>query len=424
MSHGNGIDIGAATHAGYVREENQDYQGVFETPLGRLLVVADGMGGHKGGALAAQLTVQALQQTFNTSSPVEEVIQEAFNNANSQVYRRATAGDEATEGMGSTALALLLSDDRAWIAHVGDSRAYLMRDGRMTRLTKDHTRVQRMVDVGILTEEEARVHPDGNLLDRAMGHSPAIEIALSSHRLMAGDAVLLCTDGLWAYATEIEIEQVLSRPGTAQQLCDQLVQMALDHGGEDNITVQLLRMGVTTESVANNQGRVTRKLPQNLYTPTPNTNRRKRHLLYSIVVTIAILAGITLWPHDEPLQAPHQTVNVPTPGNGKTSEQPTDKTEADVKESSGPQQGQVSDKPLPAAETAAPDAKEPTDTNQVQAGGGDTRGRSGTPKEATSADKPPPTDTPPEGGNRPGLSRDQQHSAPTPGAAGTTTPDN
>lgn len=299
MPRDNSFDIGSATHVGYVRTENQDHNGVFETPLGRLMVVADGMGGHQGGALAAQLTVQELQKAFDRSAgktTTEKVIRKAVSNANTLVYRRANAGKSESAGMGSTVLMLLLAEHTAWIAHVGDSRAYLVRDGRMRRLTKDHTLVQRMVDNGWISEEEARVHPRGNELERAIGNRSTTDMDISSLSLLAGDAVLLCTDGLWAYVTEIEMEPVLNRPGAAQAICEQLIQLALEKGGEDNITVQYLRFPGKREGTDESPKRVTRELGPEVAAAVTMSKGPSLYPTVTIIALVVALTGIALWP--------------------------------------------------------------------------------------------------------------------------------
>ena len=135
------------------------------------------MGGHAGGAKAAELTIRGLEQYLSEASknlPIEEAIRNAFEKTNRDVYDQAHAGDPTTEGMGSTAVMLLIFSQIAKIAHVGDSRAYLYRNGKLRLLTKDHTQVQRMVDVGMLTPEQARNHPSSSILDRAIGNRPTV----------------------------------------------------------------------------------------------------------------------------------------------------------------------------------------------------------------------------------------------------------
>jgi PPM family protein phosphatase len=241
------LEVGARSEIGYVRDENQDRMSGTRVPLGQLYIVADGMGGHKGGALAAELTVQGLQRYIGeapVNASVEKVIQMAFNKTNETVYQQAHSGDPATEGMGSTAVLLLISGGVARVAHVGDSRAYLFRAGRLRRLTTDHTIVQKMVQAEMLKPEEAIDHPNANVLDRAIGSKPSVEVDISDIlRLHEGDAILLCSDGLSGYITDSEIASVLRSPATVQEIPDRLVELSLQKGGEDNVTVQFIQYG-------------------------------------------------------------------------------------------------------------------------------------------------------------------------------------
>ena len=220
-------------------------------PLGQLYIVADGMGGHKGGAVAAELTVQELQQHLSeapANASVEEVIQTAFSKTNETVYRQAHSGDTTTEEMGSTAVLLLISGRVARVAHVGDSRAYLYRQGRLKQLTTDHTMVQKMVQAGMLKPAEAADHPNASILDRAIGSKPGVEVDISDTlRLHAGDAILLCSDGLSGYVADPEIVSVLRSQATVQEVPEHLVKLALQKGGEDNVTVQFVQYGTRQE---------------------------------------------------------------------------------------------------------------------------------------------------------------------------------
>lgn len=215
-----------------------------QVPLGDVYLVSDGMGGHKGGALAAELTVEALEKNLagiRSPEAAPAAVQSAFENANRIVYERGHS-DPENQGMGATAVVLLLGDLHAMVAHVGDSRAYLMAKGELRRLTKDHSRVQRMVDAGMLTDDEAFAHPDANLLERAIGVSPDVAADISAwFELNEGDRILLCSDGLHGYVSDGEISAILNnRQATQQELANQLVDLALQKGGEDNITVQLI----------------------------------------------------------------------------------------------------------------------------------------------------------------------------------------
>lgn len=224
----------------------------FMTKIGQVYIVADGMGGHRSGALAAELTVKGLQQYLSKVPPqlsVREAIQAAFEQTNQTVYEKAHCGDPATESMGSTAVLLLVTGSVTQVSHVGDSRAYLYRAGQLQQLTTDHSRVQRMVDAGMLTPAEARDHPESYLLERAIGQKPSIEVDIAPELpLEEGDGILLCTDGLCGYVDDQEIERVLRSGATVQEVTDRLVKLALAKGGHDNVTVQFIQYGRRREA--------------------------------------------------------------------------------------------------------------------------------------------------------------------------------
>lgn len=215
--------------------------------FGDVYIVSDGMGGHRGGALAAELTVKTLTQGLSRIRSVSVIPAEtkhAFEEANKTVYEQGHSGAAETQGMGATAVVLLVVRSQAIVAHVGDSRAYLFTQGELRQLTKDHSRVQRMVDAGILTAAQAMSHPDASILERAMGTSPDVMVDISPWiPLQAGDRILLCSDGLHGYVADSEISAILGQGATVQESTDQLVNRALQGGGEDNITVQLIEYG-------------------------------------------------------------------------------------------------------------------------------------------------------------------------------------
>jgi protein phosphatase len=241
------LEVGATSETGYVRNENQDRMSWAPVPCGQLYIIADGMGGHAGGAKAAELTVQGIEKYLSETSknlPTEEAIREAFEKTNQNIYDQAHAGDPTTEGMGSTAVMLLIFNQSARIAHVGDSRAYLYRNGKLCLLTKDHTQVQRMVDAGMLTPEQARNHPSSSILDRAIGNRPTVAIDINPEFVLEnGDGILLCSDGLSGYADDQEIEAAMDDSLTPQENVDRLINMVLQKGGEDNVTIQFVRFG-------------------------------------------------------------------------------------------------------------------------------------------------------------------------------------
>jgi serine/threonine protein phosphatase PrpC len=234
--------IGAAAHRGKVRAENQDRISRFRSPFGEVLIVADGMGGHEGGALAAQMVVQGMERHLGAlpaALPAAEALRAAAARTNAEVFARA--GDLATGRMGATSVLALLAGSEVTFSHAGDSRAYLWRGGVLSQLTRDHTLVQRMVDHQMLTEEQARDHPDASVVTRAFGQKPEIDLEVSAPlALREGDRVLLCSDGLCGSVDDAAIQSVLAAGGDAQAMTDALIELALAAGGEDNVSVQLL----------------------------------------------------------------------------------------------------------------------------------------------------------------------------------------
>lgn len=247
-------EVSARSETGYQRDENQDRMSGIRIGSRQLYIVADGMGGHKAGALAAELTVRNLQEQLAdmlSAMPDRRGIRAAFNRTNDVVYREAHSGNPDTEGMGSTAVMLLTMGRAVYVAHVGDSRAYLYRDGKLRCLTKDHSKVQKLVDDGVLTAAEARNHPQANVIDRAIGNAPDVDVDIQrALPLIEGDGFLLCSDGLCGYVDDPAIESALRSRATVQEVADMLVGLALDAGGEDNVTVQFIQFGRRRESPA------------------------------------------------------------------------------------------------------------------------------------------------------------------------------
>ncbi|MCP4117722.1 MAG: Stp1/IreP family PP2C-type Ser/Thr phosphatase [Desulfobacteraceae bacterium] len=252
------LEVAALSETGYVRSENQDHMSGFVIPSGHLYIVADGMGGHKGGAVAAEMTVNGLQQYIGSApadASVEDVIRSAFEKVNQIVYHQAHSGKAEIQGMGSTAVLLLVAGRIARVAHVGDSRAYLYRKKRLIQLTTDHTMVQKMVEKGMLSPQETFNHPNSNILERAIGSKPHVEADISDELMLDdGDAVILCSDGLTGYVTDAEILRVLRSRATVQDIPKRLVNLALDKGGEDNVTVQFIQYGSRKEAGGNSRG--------------------------------------------------------------------------------------------------------------------------------------------------------------------------
>jgi len=226
----------AVSHVGKIRANNQDsgYAGTH------LFVVADGMGGHAGGDVASAITVNRIidiDKQYSSGSEAEFAFHSALTAANAILAETVFDHTELT-GMGTTVSGMLLVEGQAAIAHIGDSRIYLLRDGELKQVTSDHTFVQRLVDSGRITEEEAAVHPRRSVLMRVLGDVDATpEIDTSVVPTRDGDRWLLCSDGLSSYVSEDKIAAALMTNPNAQDAAERLVKDSLDQGAPDNVTV-------------------------------------------------------------------------------------------------------------------------------------------------------------------------------------------
>lgn len=224
----------ARSDVGLVRSNNQD--SAYAGP--HLAVVADGMGGHAGGDVASSVAVGRLAQ-LDTDTPASDLVatlERAILDANQQILRRARE-EPALAGLGTTVTAILRTENKFALAHIGDSRAYLLREGTTTQVTKDHTFVQRLMDEGRLTQEEAERHPQRSVIMRVLGDVDAEpELDLSLRTAHPGDRWLLCSDGLSGLVTLDTIDEVLREVEDLDDCAETLVQLALKGGGPDNIT--------------------------------------------------------------------------------------------------------------------------------------------------------------------------------------------
>lgn len=244
------FQFAAFTDTGRVRQHNEDAVHVFTLPDKTLVgLVCDGMGGHRGGALAAHTALDTIESFWRQHKPgkraIREQWKEAFRKAQRQVSRHAES-DPKLSLMGTTCTGVLLApgSDQLYWANLGDSRLYLLRAGELSQISKDHTMVQRLVDEGEIRPEEAWGHPKGHILERVLtADNPASLPDTDTHSLKAHDCWLLCSDGLSAMLTDTQIRDILHRSDESlEETAQQLIQQANLAGGNDNISVALIRV--------------------------------------------------------------------------------------------------------------------------------------------------------------------------------------
>ena len=252
-----GIEMASLTDVGCQRENNEDFLSYWEPDSdadfqkkGRLALIADGMGGYEGGQEASRLAVETIQGIYNENAGDDprDALLKGFRTAHERIQEYAAAHPEF-EGMGTTCTALALNNLRLYFAHVGDSRLYLVRGSAISRLTRDHSYVGRLVESGVLRSDEAERHPQRHILTAALGAGAEIvaDAPLDPIDLKQDDVLVLCTDGLWSLIHEPEIHDIVSKH-TASAACRELVRLARQRGGPDNITVQILRLATNGTS--------------------------------------------------------------------------------------------------------------------------------------------------------------------------------
>jgi len=237
------VDVASLSDIGNVRAQNQDeyFDSRDSVPGKRLLLVADGMGGHQGGEVASRIAVDCVGRAFEsyTDSDPDEFLLRAFSEANRMIFERASE-DASLAGMGATAVALLLvRGHQPCIAHAGDSRAYRLRGRKLKQLTMDHSTVGDLVRRRILSPEAARIHPQKNEVLRALGTRPTIDVEITFADAAPGDRFLLCSDGLSDMLPAEKVASALAHGG-AEQAAQRLINLANLAGGEDNMTAQVL----------------------------------------------------------------------------------------------------------------------------------------------------------------------------------------
>ena len=233
------------TDIGLKRQANEDNYGTQSTVNGEVFIVCDGMGGHVGGATASKIAVDSIIQ-YLTSEYYENIVialDKAVEFANAQVYGEAQSNPDL-KGMGTTCTVLVIRDYKIYIAHVGDSRIYIQNDGKLKRLTKDHSFVQGLVDKGIIKDSEAEDHPRKNELLQALGVRPEVEVTVAQEAIVPkkGDKFMLCSDGLCGLVNDTDMNQVIQRSAYLETAAKDLIDLAKAAGGHDNITVQLIEV--------------------------------------------------------------------------------------------------------------------------------------------------------------------------------------
>ncbi len=257
------------TDPGCVREANED-SGRHVLPndpetqfkKGILTIVADGMGGHASGEIASQMAVDLISDIYyaDKTKSAPDALKNAIEQANKQIYEISLT-DEKMFGMGTTVIALVLLNDTAFSAHVGDSRLYRLRGQDMKMMTLDHSQVMEMVKYGIISMDEARNHDDKNVILRAVGTQPAVEVEVSEAvAVEEGDQFLLCSDGLCDMLEDEKMREIWAAASDVHAAGEQLINEAKENGGHDNITVGIVRIAAAGEMEASKNVRITREI--------------------------------------------------------------------------------------------------------------------------------------------------------------------
>ena len=290
-----------ATAVGRVRQGNEDAF-LAETSV---FVVADGMGGHNAGEVASELAVTTMRYALRDKVTTTEQLRELVQTANTTIYT-ASLDDSTQRGMGTTLTALLTIpdiNDRVLIANVGDSRTYVLRDGVLSRITTDHSYVQELVNEGVITADDARKHPQKNIVTRALGIDRYVAVDVFSHDVQPGDRFLLCSDGLVDEVTDAHIADILAANEVPTDAATALVLAANDLGGRDNITLVVVDVlpidadaapsePVSSPSVPNGM------TPQMSGSATTDTARKNKHTfaytLAAVFIVVALLTTVTV----------------------------------------------------------------------------------------------------------------------------------
>ncbi len=240
------IAVGASTDVGMIRQGNEDNFFAEADERRGVFVVADGMGGHAAGEVASEMAVQIISRhllalTSSTEDGAADLVRRSMQDANRAIFERMLAETDK-QGMGTTASVMVLSDAGYLIGQIGDSRVYLLRDGALTQITKDHSYVQEQVDAGLLTPEQARYHPYSNVITRCVGASDEVDADIYTGEARVGDVFLLASDGLTGMVDDRRLQQLLLARSGPGRIVDSLIAEANGRGGLDNITAIVIQV--------------------------------------------------------------------------------------------------------------------------------------------------------------------------------------
>ena len=238
------LDWCGSTDIGMVRDHNEDYYFCYGIDDTGLFVVADGMGGHDAGEVASKLAVEMVCREMRARAEKQQMdpvtmIRESILRANKEVIRE---GMSKGSNMGTTLGVAFVTDDRAYVGSVGDSRVYWIENGSIKQVTEDHSLVAKLVKVGKITKDEARNHPKSNLLYRTIGSEEAVAVDTFEVNVRKGGCLLMCTDGLWGEVTDEDLHKVCVTEKDAKSACSKLIAMANENGGKDNITAVMVKI--------------------------------------------------------------------------------------------------------------------------------------------------------------------------------------
>ena len=278
------VDEAGLTQTGHVRRNNEDSYLI----RGDLFMIADGMGGAAAGEVASAMCAQAFAEIDLIRNRGDGALRDAIVVANTRIHERATS-DPAASGMGTTVTAALVeSDGRVALANVGDSRAYLLREGALRRLTEDHSVVAELVATGQISDWEASSHPQRNVVTRVLGAEATVQVDTFWLDAQDGDVVLLCSDGLTDMVAEEEFAKLLAADKSCEQIARDLVRAALAQGGEDNVTTVLFRIGPSQTEAA--QPRTVLTQDPDLEPVDDGGDRSRKRTVLRVMTTLGVIA--------------------------------------------------------------------------------------------------------------------------------------